>query len=109
MLKPVSLLVVSALLGACASQPAPSDNWTRWVCDSQAEVLWRFADSSLESVDVRLGGGDIVYRGFDKGKVYLQMQGACAGCPSSSATLKAGVEQMMRHYVPEVTRVEQTL
>lgn len=50
-------------------------------------------------------GGDIVYRGFDKGKVYLQMQGACAGCPSSSATLKQGIEQLLRHYVPEVTEV----
>ena len=50
-------------------------------------------------------GGDIVYRGFDKGKVYLRMQGACAGCPSSSATLKNGIEQLLRHYVPEVTEV----
>ena len=50
-------------------------------------------------------GGDIVYRGFDKGKVYLQMQGACSGCPSSSATLKNGIEQLLRHYVPEVTEV----
>ncbi|WP_419809750.1 NifU family protein [Sphingomonas sp.] len=50
-------------------------------------------------------GGDIVYRGFDKGKVYLRMQGACAGCPSSSATLKQGIEQLLRHYVPEVTEV----
>ena len=50
-------------------------------------------------------GGDIVYRGFDKGKVYLQLQGACAGCPSSSATLKQGIEQLLRHYVPEVTEV----
>ena len=50
-------------------------------------------------------GGDIVYRGFDKGKVYLQMQGACAGCPSSSATLKQGIEQLLRYYVPEVTEV----
>lgn len=50
-------------------------------------------------------GGDIVYRGFDKGKVYLQMQGACAGCPSSSATLKSGIEQLLKHYVPEVTEV----
>ena len=50
-------------------------------------------------------GGDIVYRGFDKGKVYLQMQGACQGCPSSSATLKQGIEQLLRHYVPEVTEV----
>ncbi len=50
-------------------------------------------------------GGDIVYRGFDKGKVYLRMQGACSGCPSSSATLKNGIEQLLRYYVPEVTEV----
>ncbi len=50
-------------------------------------------------------GGDIVYRGFDKGKVYLRMQGACAGCPSSSATLKNGIEQLLKYYVPEVTEV----
>ncbi|MBR0553578.1 NifU family protein [Stakelama marina] len=50
-------------------------------------------------------GGDIVYRGFDKGKVYLQMQGACSGCPSSTATLKHGIEQLLKHYVPEVTEV----
>ncbi len=50
-------------------------------------------------------GGDIVYRGFDKGKVYLKMQGACAGCPSSTATLKNGIESLLKHYVPEVTEV----
>jgi Fe-S cluster biogenesis protein NfuA len=50
-------------------------------------------------------GGDIVYRGFQRGVVYLQMQGACAGCPSSSATLKNGIEQLLKHYVPEVTEV----
>jgi Fe-S cluster biogenesis protein NfuA len=50
-------------------------------------------------------GGDIVYRGFDKGKVFLAMQGACAGCPSSTATLKNGIEQLLKYYVPEVTEV----
>ena len=50
-------------------------------------------------------GGDIVYRGFDAGKVYLQMQGACSGCPSSTATLKNGIEQLLKYYVPEVTEV----
>jgi len=56
-------------------------------------------------------GGDILFDAFDEatGVLSLRMRGACSGCPSSSATLKAGVEQMMRHYVPEVTRVEQTL
>jgi Fe-S cluster biogenesis protein NfuA len=51
-------------------------------------------------------GGDIVYRGFKKGTVYLQLHGACAGCPSSTATLKMGIENMLRHYVPEVSQVE---
>ena len=50
-------------------------------------------------------GGDIVYRGFEKGNVYLKMQGACAGCPSSTATLKNGIESLLKHYVPEVTAV----
>jgi Fe-S cluster biogenesis protein NfuA len=50
-------------------------------------------------------GGDIVYRGFQRGTVFLRMQGACAGCPSSSATLKNGIEQLLKHYVPEVTEV----
>jgi Fe-S cluster biogenesis protein NfuA len=50
-------------------------------------------------------GGDIVYRGFDKGVVYLAMHGACSGCPSSTATLKNGIEQLLKHYVPEVVEV----
>lgn len=50
-------------------------------------------------------GGDIVYRGFQRGTVFLRMQGACSGCPSSSATLKNGIEQLLKHYVPEVTEV----
>jgi Fe-S cluster biogenesis protein NfuA len=52
-------------------------------------------------------GGDIVFRGFREGVVRLHLQGACSGCPSSRATLKHGVETMLRHYVPEVQRVEQ--
>lgn len=54
---------------------------------------------------VAMDGGDIVFRGFDKGVVYLHMQGACAGCPSSTATLKMGIENMLRHYIPEVVEV----
>ncbi|MBA3898516.1 MAG: NifU family protein [Sphingomonadaceae bacterium] len=50
-------------------------------------------------------GGDIVYQGFDKGRVYLKMQGACSGCPSSTATLKQGIESLLKYYVPEVTEV----
>ncbi|MEO6153266.1 MAG: NifU family protein [Croceibacterium sp.] len=50
-------------------------------------------------------GGDIRYRGFRDGVVYLTMQGACSGCPSSSATLKQGIEGLLKHYVPEVHEV----
>jgi Fe-S cluster biogenesis protein NfuA len=52
-------------------------------------------------------GGDIVFRGYSNGVVRLHMQGACSGCPSSAATLKHGIENMLRHYVPEVVAVEQ--
>ncbi len=51
-------------------------------------------------------GGDIIYRGYKDGRLYLAMQGACHGCPSSEVTLKRGIESLIRHYVPEVETVE---
>jgi Fe-S cluster biogenesis protein NfuA len=51
-------------------------------------------------------GGDIIFRGFEDGTVYLHMQGSCSGCPSSTATLKHGIENLLRYYVPEVQAVE---
>jgi Fe-S cluster biogenesis protein NfuA len=69
-------------------------------------------DQIKELLDTRVrpavaqDGGDIVYKGFKDGTVYLHMRGACAGCPSSTMTLKMGIENMLRHYVPEVTQVE---
>lgn len=81
--------------------PLPNDD------PADAEIIAQIR----ELIDTRVrpavanDGGDIVYRGFDKGKVFLAMQGACAGCPSSTATLKNGIEQLLRHYVPEVTEV----
>jgi Fe-S cluster biogenesis protein NfuA len=70
-------------------------------------------DQIKELLDTRVrpavasDGGDIVFKGFRDGIVRLHMQGACSGCPSSRATLKHGIENMLRHYVPEVTAVEQ--
>ena len=55
---------------------------------------------------VAMDGGDIVFHNFDQGVLYLKMRGACAGCPSSTATLKTGIENMMRHFVPEVVEVQ---
>ncbi len=50
-------------------------------------------------------GGDITFHGYDRGVVYLNMKGACSGCPSSTLTLKMGIENLLRHYIPEVTEV----
>ena len=54
---------------------------------------------------VAMDGGDIIYNNFEDGVVYLKMQGACSGCPSSTATLKMGIENMLKHYIPEVQEV----
>jgi Fe-S cluster biogenesis protein NfuA len=74
---------------------------------SDAEIVDQIKDLIETRVRpaVANDGGDIVYRGFQRGIVYLQLQGACSGCPSSSATLKNGIEQLLKHYVPEVTEV----
>jgi Fe-S cluster biogenesis protein NfuA len=77
--------------------------------EADAEIV----DQIKELLDTRVrpavagDGGDIVFRGFRDGVVRLHLQGACSGCPSSRATLKHGVENMLRHYVPEVVAVEQ--
>ena len=58
---------------------------------------------------VAMDGGDIEFEGFDEGIVMLRMRGACSGCPSATMTLKSGIENMLRHFVPEVTEVRQVL
>ena len=94
----------------------------RPVMDGQADAALEDAvapedqevvDQIKELLDTRVrpavasDGGDIVFRGYKDGIVRLHMQGACSGCPSSAATLKHGIENMLRHYVPEVLSVEQ--
>jgi len=75
--------------------------------EEDAEIVAQIKDLIETRVRpaVARDGGDIVYRGFDRGTVYLAMHGACSGCPSSSATLKQGIETLLKHYVPEVTAV----
>ncbi len=69
-------------------------------------------DTIKELLDTRVrpavaqDGGDITFRGFKQGIVYLNMRGACAGCPSSTATLKHGIQNLLRHFIPEVLEVE---
>ncbi|WP_231471761.1 NifU family protein [Novosphingobium sp. CECT 9465] len=85
--------------------PAESDDFSDDPAD--AEVIEQIKDLIETRVRpaVANDGGDIIYRGFREGVVYLQMQGACSGCPSSSATLKNGIESLLKHYVPEVSEV----
>ena len=68
------------------------------------EQIKQLLDSRVRPA-VAMDGGDIVFQGFDDGVVTLQMRGACQGCPSSTATLKMGIENMLRHYIPEVREV----
>ena len=91
------------------SEAAPSETYDPETTQIVEEIK-SLLDTRIRPA-VAQDGGDIVFDRFDPeaGVVYLHMRGACAGCPSSSATLKSGVENMLRHYVPEVNRVEQTL
>jgi Fe-S cluster biogenesis protein NfuA len=106
-----------ALLGAImehfqSGAPVLSDGQTATVAEGDYDV----ADESIvvqikELLDTRVrpavaqDGGDITFHGFDRGIVYLHMKGACAGCPSSTLTLKMGIENLLRHYIPEVVEV----
>ncbi len=87
------------------SVPPAEEDFTDDPADAEVIAQIRELIETRVRPAVANDGGDIVYRGFDKGKVFLQMQGACSGCPSSSATLKNGIEQLLKHYVPEVTEV----
>jgi len=84
------------------------------------EVEEFFDDADSETVEVikellatrvrpavAMDGGDIIFKGFREGTVFLHMQGACSGCPSSTATLKSGIENLLRHFVPGVETVQQ--
>ncbi|MBI3441336.1 MAG: NifU family protein [Proteobacteria bacterium] len=72
--------------------------------DEIVKQIKELLDTRIRPV-VAQDGGDIVFSSFDHGVVYLHMRGACAGCPSSTATLKTGIENMLRHFIPEVEEV----
>lgn len=88
-----------------ASAPQASGHAAAGEADSEvvAQIV-ELLDTRVRPA-VAQDGGDIVFHGFDEGVVYLAMQGACSGCPSSTMTLKHGIENLLRHYVPEVEEV----
>ena len=98
------------LLGDAGAEAAAEEKAFGATAPEDEDVV----EQILELIETRVrpavaqDGGDIVYRGFDSesGTVFLNMRGACSGCPSSRATLKGGIEKMLKHYVPEVMAVE---
>ena len=119
-LKPQALAAImdhfvsgAPIMADAGAQP-PSDDDEDIVYEGEtAEIVAEIKELIATRVRpaVANDGGDIVFRRFDveTGIVHLSMRGACSGCPSSTATLKNGVENLLRHYVPEVTAVEATI
>ncbi len=109
-----------AVLGAImehfmSGQPVMADDAAAAIEDGNEffeEKDEKIVETIKELLDTRVrpavaqDGGDITFRGFRDGIVYLHMRGACAGCPSSTATLKHGIQNLLRHFIPEVSEVE---
>jgi Fe-S cluster biogenesis protein NfuA len=108
-----------AILGAIMEHfmsDAPIVNGTDAVASAECDEFFEEKDSETvatikELIEARVrpavanDGGDITFRGFKDGVVYLDMKGACSGCPSSTATLRHGIENLLRHYLPDVVEV----
>ena len=92
------------LMGAATEKAASSETYS----DDEQQIV----DQIKELIETRVrpavaqDGGDIIFHSFKDGTVKLEMHGACSGCPSSTATLKSGIENMLKHYIPEVVNVE---
>ena len=87
------------------AEPAPADD--EFFDDADAETVAIIKDLIETRVRPAVAGdgGDITFKGYKEGVVYLAMKGACSGCPSSTATLQHGIQNLLRHFVPEVTEV----
>jgi Fe-S cluster biogenesis protein NfuA len=88
------------VITGAADEPAASQDEDDEIVSAIKELL-----ETRVRPAVAQDGGDIIFEDFADGIVYLHMQGSCSGCPSSTATLKAGIENMLRHYIPEVVEV----
>ena len=82
----------------------PTDDGAETEDDETVQQIKHLLDTRVRPA-VAMDGGDIVFKSFEEGVVTLYMRGACQGCPSSTATLKMGIENMLRHYIPEVQEV----
>ena len=94
------------LEGASAAPVDPDDEFFESEDAETVEVIKELLATRVRPA-VAMDGGDIIFKGYKEGTVFLHMQGACSGCPSSTATLKSGIENLLRHFVPGVEQVQQ--
>ena len=95
------------LAEGAANEPADTGDEFFDADDAEmVEVIKELLDTRVRPA-VAMDGGDITFKGYKEGTVFLHMQGACSGCPSSTATLKSGIENLLRHFVPGVEQVQQ--
>ena len=92
------------LLGESPRAAAPGDEFFEEGDTEVVNTIKQLLDTRVRPA-VAQDGGDITFQGFREGVVFLNMKGSCAGCPSSTATLKHGIENLLRHFVPEVSEV----
>lgn len=103
-----AMVLTSMMDHFVAGKPVMKESAVAAAAIDESEI----AKQIRELIDTRVrpavaqDGGDIIFRGFHDGIVQLELHGACSGCPSSTATLKQGIENMLKHYVPEVVAVE---
>ena len=107
-LKPLILTAIMDHYASGKEVIEKNQNNTNESTDEDTEVVKQIKELIDQRVRpaVAMDGGDISFCSFEDGVVTLQMKGACAGCPSSTATLKMGIENMLRHYIPEVVEVK---
>ena len=107
-LKPLILTAIMEHYASGKEVIEKNQNNTDETTDEDTEVVKQIKELIDQRVRpaVAMDGGDISFCSFEDGVVTLQMKGACAGCPSSTATLKMGIENMLRHYIPEVVEVK---
>ena len=100
--------MTGAPLLAADAQPTPAGEEFFDAADADTVATIKDLIESRVRPAVAGDGGDITFRGYKEGVVYLDMKGACSGCPSSTATLKHGIQNLLRHFVPEVVEVRPT-
>jgi Fe-S cluster biogenesis protein NfuA len=110
--EPIKPFIISAIMDHITTGLHPMDGYQNQTDEIDTSHFSDIEKQIIEIIETRvrpsvaMDGGDITYKGFEEGIVYLELKGSCSGCPSSTITLKNGIESMLQYYVPEVISVE---